>query len=145
DIGMSANARRSISAETALVAATEGGHASTIELLIGRGADVELRDSSDDTALRTALNWTHPDIARLLVSKGADANAVNKFDETALEHAIDESKNDDVALLLELGADPAFTRKGRSPMRAAIKNGDVETVQALLDRGCPASIVLDEC
>lgn len=144
DLGMSPNAGDDARHEApALHAAAEGGHVSTVKILVERGANIEARDSSDDTALRTALNWGHLEVARFLASRGADVEAVNKSGESALDHAIDGDKDADRELLLALGASPNFCRDGRSPMRTAIGK-DAAVVAALLDAGGCASLVLDE-
>ncbi|MDB4946717.1 MAG: F-box domain and ankyrin repeat protein [Labilithrix sp.] len=144
ELGMPPNAGAGgVITSAALINAVEGGHASTVEILLDRGADIEVRDSSDDTALRTAVNWGHPDLARLLVARGADVEAVSKYDVSALADAIDSDNEEARALLLSLGADPSFVRNGSAPLRTAIQK-DAWVVAALLDAGAPASLVLDD-
>lgn len=140
DLGMSPNARDEDG--PALHAAAEGGHTSTVALLLDRGADLESRDAADDTPLRTALNWDRLEVARLLASRGADIEAVHATGESALDHAIASDNDPRRDLLLELGADPNYRLAGCSPLRTAIGKG-ADAVAALLAAGASASRVLD--
>lgn len=145
DLGMPVDARVDISLETALIKAAEGGSVERLELLLSRGASLELVDSSQDTALRTALNWSQPEAARFLASRGADLTAMNKYGETALEHAVSKGQPDNARLLLELGADPnaVHLESARSACRRVIEQGDQELLALMLDKGLRPELVLD--
>jgi len=47
------------------------GHAGTVKLLLGRGADVSARDNRGKTALAMAVEGKHEETARLLRKAGA--------------------------------------------------------------------------
>lgn len=68
-------------------AAASYGHAELIELLLGAGADVSIRDEDGDTPLHVC---ELPDIAELLILAGADINALNNSGESVLDKAAEE-------------------------------------------------------
>lgn len=54
--------------------AVKEGHRDTAELLIQKGADVNLRDSHGCSLLNHAVMDGHRDIAELFLQNGADVN-----------------------------------------------------------------------
>jgi ankyrin repeat protein len=61
-----------------------GGHSDTIEYLLSRGADPDLKDRDGWTALMEAASKSHVDAVRMLLGSGADPNARNNRGWTAL-------------------------------------------------------------
>jgi len=55
----------------ALVSAAAGGHTRVVELLLERGADVNLRDGAQQSALQRARGAGHGDVVALLIRSGA--------------------------------------------------------------------------
>lgn len=69
--GGSANAEGVDGIGTALIDASAAGHIQIVQLLIERGADVNLANSHGETALHAAKTAGHNDIARILLKAGA--------------------------------------------------------------------------
>ena len=67
--------------------AAENEHKEIAELLILRGADVNLKDDSGITPLGYAVSESHTDITELLINKGADV---------VLSNIMDLTKDDDL-------------------------------------------------
>jgi hypothetical protein len=57
---------------SALMSASQQGHTKVAQLLIERGANVNLGNKGGDSPLGQAAMYGHPDIANLLVENGAD-------------------------------------------------------------------------
>ena len=81
------------------------GHKSIIELLISKGADVNVKDPQGGTPLHSVAFDGHKKMAELLIEKGADLNVRNGWKATPLDEAIAGSKIDLVELLIQKGAD----------------------------------------
>uniref|UniRef100_H2YLD4 Uncharacterized protein n=1 Tax=Ciona savignyi TaxID=51511 RepID=H2YLD4_CIOSA len=65
------------SRDTALTIAADKGHYRFCELVLSRGAQVEVRNKKGNTPLWLACNGGHLDVVNLLVCKGADVNAAD--------------------------------------------------------------------
>ena len=64
---------------TALHLECERGRLGSVELLVGRGADVDLADKYGKTPLMFACRAGHVDVVRLLVGRGADVEKADKY------------------------------------------------------------------
>lgn len=105
---------------TPLICATSAHRASTVALLIKRGADVIQRDGDGETALHIAITKGQADIVILLAGMrkhpmhersiyptgSDDPNVVSDYIFTPLEMAVRANREDLVELLLHFGADP---------------------------------------
>ena len=60
--------------KTSLMRAAASGHFSTVNLLLERGADIDLQDSHGTTAMMRAAERNNPDVVSLLLRKGANKN-----------------------------------------------------------------------
>jgi len=58
-----------------------------IELLINKGADLNLQDNNKDTALLYSLKNGYKDIAELLINKGADLNLKDSYGNSPLSYS----------------------------------------------------------
>ena len=83
-----------------LLEAARAGDGTQVRALLGRGAEVESRDSTGATALVAAAYGNHVDVARLLVEAGADVNAKDESEQSA--YLIATSEVGDDARLFEL-------------------------------------------
>jgi ankyrin repeat protein len=70
---------------TLLMAAVIRGQHDSAELLIEKGASLELENSKEETALHRAAFFCRPEMVELLLEKGADVNAMNKRGKTPLD------------------------------------------------------------
>ena len=88
---------------TPLLWAAAAGRAEAIELLIGRGADVNAVDRDGGTALHAAAFLGHEKAVDVLIRNGAKVNATNGRGNTPLDGAIlDEGTTRYFASLLQL-------------------------------------------
>ncbi len=102
---------------TPLQRAAVAGRAEAIELLIRRGADVNIGDRARSTPLHAAAFLGHEETVHALVQNGADVNATNARGQTPLGVAtIDEGTTRVVASLLEIKLD----EEGLGSRKAAI-------------------------
>jgi hypothetical protein len=69
---------------TPLHVAAYHGNKEEAELLVAKGADVNVKDKDDVTPLHVATNHGHKELAELLISEGADVNAKDKNGRTPL-------------------------------------------------------------
>ncbi|KAJ3085661.1 Palmitoyltransferase zdhhc13, partial [Phlyctochytrium bullatum] len=117
------------------------GHAPAVELLLNKGATVNLAtaDGSTEPLLFLAI-WGRDhdfEIVRLLLQHGEEVNRhFHMNDETALHWAVERGYSKVSKLLLDFGADvEAFDFMGRTPLSAASRMGQLECVRVLLDAG----------
>ena len=75
---------------TALMMASNEGHAEIVRLLLAAGADTELVEITGCTALIAASNAGHVEVVSLLLDAGADKDVVDKRGMTALIMASNE-------------------------------------------------------
>ena len=139
------------------------GHPDVRDVLIARGAFLEIHDAAaagnldrvkqlvgENPALpgtyspdgfpvvALAAVFGHLDVARYLADHGADVNAsaTNGSGYNALTGAVTSSHTEVVKWLLAKGADPNYRYgPGYCPLLAAAANGHLEIVKILLDHG----------
>ncbi len=99
-----------------LLEAARAGDGTQVRALLGRGAEVESRDSTGATALVAATYGNYVDVARVLVGAGADVNAKDESEQSAYLIATSE-----VELMLANGAevDAKDSYDGTGLIRAA--------------------------
>ena len=111
-----------------------------VELLQGRGADVDARDNDQATPFLLASFHLKLEIAEKLFQNGADANAVNIYGQNALHLLAQNQHTDDYQhfgrRLLERGVDMNGRDKDeRTPLHFASYSGQVDVAEALLVHG----------
>jgi RNA polymerase sigma factor (sigma-70 family) len=142
-------------------AAHHSGNMGVVELLLARGAKVDLHlaaalgmaqrldrfvaERQDLAAAaaswgRTPLHWAasggHTRLVARLLELGADANARDRFGCTPLHLAAELARADALSLLLDAGADlNARLRNGKSVMHLAAQRRDRAVLSALAQRG----------
>jgi ankyrin repeat protein len=89
--------------QTALQQAAEFGYASVVELLIRRGADVNLAFKDGRTPLYWAVKNGHKEIIETLIRSGANVNAESSG-RSALRAAREERRSEIYELLVKHGA-----------------------------------------
>jgi ankyrin repeat protein len=117
----------------------------TVRRLLDAGIDPDVPDSNGWTALMLTAKRGYPEVMELLLQKGAKVRQRNNFRKAALDYAIANHQPVCVDLLLKAGAignEVYFARKEvfgpfniadydeDYPMVAAVKAGDLETVNA---------------
>jgi ankyrin repeat protein len=140
------------------------------QVLLEKGADIDLQDPEGVSPLLVAIMNANWDLARHLIVAGADVNQWDIYGEAPLFTAIDLRNRIDggrasidplnkttglaiVTMLLERGADPnmqlffkpanmrgATNTRGATPLVRAAGNGDLEGVKLLLEHGADATL-----
>lgn len=87
-----------------LLAAAYYGDIATLEKMLAKGTDVNLKDNYGRTALLVAANHAHTSVVRFLVANGADVN-VSAGGHTPLMYAACLADVESVKALLDKGAD----------------------------------------
>ena len=126
----------------ALYAASEGGHADTVKLLLEKGATIDTDMGRSGNAFQAAAEGGHEDIVKLLLDTGYNVHARGRCyveesyrfcDSNALCAAAEQDHIELVKMLLELGMDvnePGGTYG--SPLQGAAANGHEQIVDIFL-------------
>ena len=108
-----------VSGATILHAAAQIGHESSVEMLLKKGAQVDVKKKDGTTALSCASALGHVHIVKLLLMYGASLECRNCFGATPLHLACNAKQFEMVKLLLENKADPnAFDSDRISPLQS---------------------------
>ena len=86
------------------MATAYGNRYESFELLLERGADINMRSDDGCSALILALRQKHTRIVKRLLFLGADPNVVDGYGETSLGLAKEANNSDLVRLLEQAGA-----------------------------------------
>jgi ankyrin repeat protein len=143
-----------------------------VEVLIARGADLDLPDPDGVSPLHLAIMNANWDLAKRLIEAGADVDQWDMYGEAPLftavglrarvdggRAAIDPPNETDgltiVRLLLERGANPnmqlffrpanvrgSTNTRGSTPLIRAANNGDLAVVKLLLEHGADATVYM---
>ncbi|KAF1927164.1 ankyrin, partial [Didymella exigua CBS 183.55] len=128
----------------ALQAASVGDHEQVVEVLLGKGANVnaqgnenhifEFRESGSCSALYAASAEGHKQVVRMLLDKGADANAQGGRHGNALQAASTGGHKQVVEMLLDKGANVnAQGVQYSNALQAASYDGQEQVIKTLLD------------
>ncbi len=122
---------------TALHLAAFFGHPSVVDLLIDRGAGIDMLSTNmGNTALQAATAGGQTSAVKRLVDRGADLDyATVQGGHTALHGAANAGNEDIAKLLIDSGADlSARTDDGQSPRDLAASRNHDEIVRLIDDR-----------
>ena len=144
EAGAALEARSLDRGRTALSLAVIYGHTSCAEILLQRGADVDIRDREGHQ--NTPLHWAAQDgylnTAQALLEHGADVNAADSYQTTPLHRAAVEGHLATVKVLLDSGADiNAVNDRGDTPLLLVAKRGHPSTAHALLEKGAAVDTI----
>jgi hypothetical protein len=120
----------------ALQAAASGGHYSTVQFLLDKGADVNIAGDNYGATLQTASRRGHLSVVQLLLDHNADVDAQTSQYGTALRASSAYGYYSVVQLLLDRGADVNInTQCGvyGTALLAASAKGHSSIVESLLD------------
>lgn len=121
--------------------ASVNGHADMVLFLLGKGADVNLRDKDDDLSpLMWAAYGRKDAIVSILLERNADVNVQNSTGSTALTKAATNGSLDIVKRLVANGADVNLPQKnGVTPLIEAARTNHLHVVPFLLENGADIS------
>ncbi len=128
--------------EKALIQSAYDGKLAEVQVLVAKGASVDLADKKKRTPLILAAYNGHTSVVEFLYGKGADINAKDSGGQTALMHTCKRSFNETAAFLLKNGAEVNVQsrKKGVTALMITAVAGNVELVRMLLDRGADANL-----
>ena len=114
DAGVEVTLRNSYYQRSALHCICYGyGTPEVVDLLIGAGIPVDVRDTDDKTPLLNAVYWHRTAVAKRLIGDGADVNATNASSQNnAIHFAVNYDHHEIIPLLLAKGAQYASTDSG---------------------------------
>ncbi|KAJ6004615.1 hypothetical protein N7540_012984 [Penicillium herquei] len=119
-----------------LQAASLGGYAGVVEILVGAGADVNAQGGYYGNALQAAASNGSAETVQILLEAGTDVNAQGGYFGNALQAAAWSGSAEIVQILLEAGADVnAQGGQYGNALQAAAYRGSTETVQIFLEAG----------
>lgn len=114
---------------------------STINLLLKKGAYINLRCNYGNTALNLSCSNGQDSIAKFLLDNGADINLGDTEGCSPLYNAAQNGHDSTVELLLKNGADfNSYNKYGFNPLYVAVQNGHNRVVQVLLDHGANINV-----
>ncbi|MGB2805163.1 MAG: ankyrin repeat domain-containing protein [Candidatus Zixiibacteriota bacterium] len=128
---------------TALMMAAWKGHATTVSLLLEKGADVRAKTRKGSTVLDYAVIRASSTIVTTLLAAGARPDASKALWGAAFGSCNpphDTAYSTIIKLLLAAGGDPNYTKDdGSTPLMVAATNGHIEAVRLLLSVGASRS------
>ena len=146
DLGVCVDAKDR-SGNTALHWASGNGHADVVELLIGKGVKVGVRNGRGETPLSCVIRSCWRDIEKAkaiieaLIKAGADINAKNKDGNTALHWVSECGHADVVKLLINAGADiNAKNKDGDTALHRVSERGHADVVKLLIKEGAKVGV-----
>ena len=103
------------------------------DILLQKGADVNLQNGGGRTVLHQASRNGHKEIVEILFKGGADVNIQDNSGETALFEASRRGYKEIIEVLLQRGADVNLQNEsGQTALFVAFKTGNREVVQVLI-------------
>ena len=118
--------------KTALMLASEAGHAEVVDTLLSAGANVNIQDSAGQTALMFASESLI--IICSLLSAKADPDSQNQDGNTVMHFACSVGNRELVNLLVKFNANPVIPNsKGETAFMISITNNSLDIVTDLID------------
>jgi Ankyrin repeats (3 copies) len=123
-----------------LLQAARKGDLTTVKALVGKGAAIETKTSYGQTPLYLAAMSGHTDVVAFLLDKGASADVRDTFYKAPMLAFVLQRKHYGVAkMLIAKGAGSLDEN-----LSAVTGTGNIELVQAVLDKGKPSQSALDK-
>ena len=118
--------------KTLLIHASERKQTEVVELIIEKGAKLNINDTYGETALMCAARDGHTEIVKLLLDNGADINIKSRYGRTALIMAVRGGYKEIVKLLLDNKADLNIKNYyGKTALEIAERKGHQEILDIL--------------
>lgn len=119
-----------------LMVAASAGNASAIELLLKKGAKIDLESSELRTALSYAIEGRHLPAIRALLDGKSDPKKQGRNGATPLHEGVLTGDTDVISMLIAGGAKVAARdAEGVTPLGLAVKTGDAKLVSLLISKG----------
>ncbi|KAG8334734.1 hypothetical protein J6590_083760 [Homalodisca vitripennis] len=110
-----------------------------VEMLLMRGADVNIRAKTGHCPLHLVRT---PEILELLLSREPDLNSKTRFGHSPLHRMISNNFRVGVEMLLRRGAQPNVKDwSGATPLHFAVQDKNADLVKSLLDGGADMEII----
>lgn len=121
------------------------GHEALLQLLLSKGAAIDVCDRYENTALHCAAAMNREGAVRILLNRGADRYALSYFGDRPLDRAR-FYRHTNVAMVLLKDADVAMTyRNGMTALHLAaeypVDDATTTAVRSLLERGADVNAV----
>jgi hypothetical protein len=122
------------------------GDRETIEILLDRGANLDIQEVYGRTALHEAVLKDNLEMVSLLLNKGAKVDIRQFNSRTALHEAVDRGNLEIVSLLLNKGAQVDIHQdNSRTALHEAVLKGNLKMVNLLIEHkanvcSCPTSV-----
>ncbi|CAM8879763.1 unnamed protein product [Rhodiola kirilowii] len=117
------------------------GNEKIVDILLSRGADVNLKNDGGRTALHYAASKGWVKIAEALISHGAKINLKDKVGCTPLHRAASIGNSEICELLIEEGAEvDAEDRAGQTPLMSAVICENKEAAMLLIRHGADVDV-----
>jgi hypothetical protein len=123
-----------------LLEAARKGDLTSVKELIGKGAAIETKTPYGQTPLYLAAMSGHADVVALLLDKGASTDVRDTFYKAPMLGFVLQRKHYGVAKML-IAKGPGSPDEN---LFAVAETGNVELVQAVLDKGKPSQSALDK-
>ena len=125
-----------------LIQSAYDGKLAEVEILVAKGATVNLQDKKKRTPLILAASNGHTSVVEFLLSEGGDINARDSGGQTALMYTCKRSFNETAAFLLKNGAEVNVQskKKGITALMLAAVSDNVELLRMLLEHGADANL-----
>uniref|UniRef100_A0A3Q2WB33 Ankyrin repeat domain 2 n=1 Tax=Haplochromis burtoni TaxID=8153 RepID=A0A3Q2WB33_HAPBU len=126
---------------TALHRACLEGHAPVVQMLLGKGADINLKDQLGSRAIHWACRGGNLTVVEVLKSHGADLNVRDKLHSTPLHVATRTGHTSIVEYLLSCGAlINSRDREGDTALHDAVRLNRYKIVKLLIVAGADTKI-----
>ena len=134
DAGVEVTLRNSYYQRSALHCICYGyGTPEVVDLLIGAGIPVDVRDTDNKTPLLNAVYWHRTAVAKRLIGHGADVNATDaSSNNNAIHFAVTYDHHEIIPLLLAKGAQYVSTDSGgKNIVHMAAASAGTKTMEVL--------------
>lgn len=126
---------------TPLYSAAWQGQKEMVAFLIEHGAEVDSHPDGGETPLSMAVGNNHKEVVELLLTKGADVNAADDLGHTPLYRAIEHDYISVATVLIQHGAAVDGISGHDRPLDEAIRKGDRDSVQLLVENGADVNAI----